>query len=84
MQCKTGATTKKTNDDDNTLYIIFFSNVISVTESVLYLFARVSRVPTVIRTSSTAEYKVTVDTNLNNNLPVIKEKLFGQAIEVWK
>jgi hypothetical protein len=59
------------------MYIIFLSNVISVSESVLYPSARVRTVPTVIRTSSIAEYKVTVDTNLNNNLPVIKEKLFG-------
>lgn len=76
-QCEIGAKTKRTKDDEITMYIIFFSNVISVSESDLYLSARVRRVPTVIRTGSTAEYKVTVDTNLNNNLPVIKEKLFG-------
>jgi hypothetical protein len=73
VQCISGATTKRTKDDENTVYIIFLSNVISVSESVLHFSARVRRVPTVIRTTSTAEYKVTVDTNLNNNLPVIKE-----------
>jgi hypothetical protein len=76
VQYETGATTKGTKVDENVMYIIFLSNVISVSDSILYLSARVRRVPTVIRTSSTAEYKVTVDTNLNNNLPVMKEKLF--------
>jgi len=77
VQNKSGTITKGTKADENVMYIIFLSKVISVSESVLYPSARVRRVPTVIRTSSTAEYKVTVDTNLNNNLPVIKEKLFG-------
>jgi hypothetical protein len=73
VQYKSGATTKRTKFDESVMCIIFLSNVISVSESVLYLSARVRRAPTVIRSSSTAEYKVTVDTNLNNNLPVIKE-----------
>ena len=77
VQYKSGAITRRKNHDENMVYIIFLSNVRSVSESLLYLSARVRRVPTVIRTSSTAEYKVTVDTNLNNNLPVIKEKLFA-------
>jgi hypothetical protein len=76
VQYKIGAETKGKNVDENVMYIIFLSNVLSVSDSVLYLSARVRRVPTVIRTISTAEYKVTVDTNLNNNLPVMKEKLF--------
>jgi hypothetical protein len=77
VQYKSGATTKNTKDEENAMYIIFLSNVLSVSESVLHLSARVRRAPTVIRNSSTAEYKVAVDTNLNNNLPVIKEQLFG-------
>ena len=77
VQYKSGAITRRKNHDENMVYIIFLSNVRSVSESLLYLSARVRRVPTVIRTSNTAEYNVTVDTNLNNNLPVIKEKLFA-------